>query len=515
MTEEPGHKESGRKKPEGPPLVPPDATGPEPSRRSGTRHLLVLACGLLLAAGAVAVLFWPPLQEPALVEEPKAPQEASPTAPPGPVAPPVAPPREAAPEGPAPAESSPGKTDAQAKQLLEEWLKKQAAAEAENIAAWGGTDYAKAVSIARDCDRLLGEERFEEARGACQEAITGLDRLMAEKETLLENTLRAGFLALENGDPESAVGHFQRALAIDADNQQAPKGIRRAALLPEVLRLVKAGQEQERAGEAQKALKSFSEAASLDSDFRPAREGLSRVRAGISENQFRTAMSRALQALDKGDLTAAGSALQHAQAAKGGDPALADLKKRLASARLARNLETLRREGEALEKSERWREALRACEQALTLDPGAAFAASCRQRVSRRIELNDGLESILSRPERLFEDGPLNEARTVLARAAELTPRGQKLSSKLDRLTLLIREAEVEIEVLLLSDGLTEVVIYHVGRLGHFYEKRLVLRTGDYTATGSRSGFRDVRQTLKVRSGSGKMTFTLRCEEPI
>jgi hypothetical protein len=66
-----------------------------------------------------------------------------------------------------------------------------------------------------------------------------------------------------------------------------------------------------------------------------------------------------------------------------------------------------------------------------------------------------------------------------------------------------------------MSDGLTDVVIYHVGRLGLFQEKQLVLRTGNYTATGSRNGFRDVRQTLKVRPGSGKMVFTLRCEEPI
>ena len=74
---------------------------------------------------------------------------------------------------------------------------------------------------------------------------------------------------------------------------------------------------------------------------------------------------------------------------------------------------------------------------------------------------------------------------------------------------------EAQTEVVILSDGLTDVVIYHVGRLGLFQEKSLVLRTGDYTATGSRNGFRDVRQTLKVRPGTGRMIFKLRCEEPI
>jgi hypothetical protein len=79
----------------------------------------------------------------------------------------------------------------------------------------------------------------------------------------------------------------------------------------------------------------------------------------------------------------------------------------------------------------------------------------------------------------------------------------------------LITEAEAEVAVTLYSDGLTDVVVYHVGRLGTFQEKRLVLRTGNYTATGSRTGYRDVRQTLKVRPGSATLTFRLQCEEPI
>ena len=107
-------------------------------------------------------------------------------------------------------------------------------------------------------------------------------------------------------------------------------------------------------------------------------------------------------------------------------------------------------------------------------------------------------------------------------RAARLTREAEAAGAAADRaageaavLAARIQQAEAEIEVVIMSDGLTDVAIYHVGRLGLFQEKQLVLRTGNYTATGSRNGFRDVRQTLKVRPGSGKMVFTLRCEEPI
>ena len=132
-----------------------------------------------------------------------------------------------------------------------------------------------------------------------------------------------------------------------------------------------------------------------------------------------------------------------------------------------------------------------------------------------RVELDNQFAAIFAKPERLFTDGPRKEARQTLRYASQFSPRGPILASQMDRLDVLVTEAEAEIEVVIMSDGLTDVVIYHVGRLGLFQEKQLVLRTGNYTATGSRNGFRDVRQTLKVRPGSGKMVFTLRCEEPI
>jgi hypothetical protein len=226
-------------------------------------------------------------------------------------------------------------------------------------------------------------------------------------------------------------------------------------------------------------------------------------------------MSSALEALSVDKLTAAGAALKKAEVLKPDDPALLDLKDRLFRARVARKMDALRRQGEKLEKGERWQEALKVCEQALALDSRVAFAASCRERVSRRIELDSRLRSILSRPERLFSDGPLQEARVVLASALRVNPRGPLLNSQIDKAGKLIREAETEVEVVIRSDGLTDVVIYHVGRLGRFQEKKLVLRTGNYTATGSRNGFRDVRQTLKVRPGGGTIVVTLRCEEPI
>ena len=247
----------------------------------------------------------------------------------------------------------------------------------------------------------------------------------------------------------------------------------------------------------------------------PAQAALARVNAEITEKEFQQSMSQALQALADGRLSAAKSALQKAESLRPGDRAVSDLKQQLIQTQLADKLSLLRQESERLQKAEHWSEALKSCEQALSLDAHAAFAASCKKRVSLRINLDKRLKAILAKPQRLFEDGPLEEARQTLVRATQVSPRGPLLAGQIDQLERLISQAEIEVEVVILSDSLTDVTIYHVGRLGRFQAKNLLLRSGDYTAIGSRNGFRDVRQTLKIRPETGKLFFTISCEEPI
>jgi len=497
MSEESKHKRPGDRPPQ---LVPPDAESVGEAKPSRIMPMAIIGAGLLLAVLALLVIFLPMGSDTRSVKAPAPPPEA-----------PAATAKPAQQE--APVADSGAQEEIEA--LIGDWLREQAEAEAQGVAAWGGEAYAGAVALEEECERLLGEQEYLPARESCVKAIAELDQLMTAKPALLEQALLAGTLALDNGEPEAATGLFETALAIDAGNQQALAGIRRAENLPQVLQFVRDGSELEVSGDTEGALLAFQAAVNLDPAYPPAREALNRVEASVADRAFRQAMSQALQALSAGRLSAAGKALKQAGAIRPGDPAVSDLKQQLSNRRLAVQLDSLRQEAARLEQAERWPDALKACENALALDARAAFATACRERVSRRIDLDKQLQGFLTRPERLFEDAPLEAARQLLAFARSIEPSGPRLAGQVKRLAGLVAEAEAQVEVLIKSDGLTEISIYHVGRLGQFLEKRLVLRTGDYTATGSRNGYRDTRQTFKVRPGSGTLVFTLLCEEPI
>jgi tetratricopeptide (TPR) repeat protein len=503
MTSDPHPRHETGKPPSTPPpkLVPPDAAGNEKPAAFRKGPWLILGCGLLLIIIALLVLVLPLRQETPTTAERSSSLETRQNAP-----------APASPQNQGPVDPD---TVREIDRLIGIWLQKQAEAEAANVAVWGGDTYSEAQARATECERLLGENQYLNARESCTAAIDRLDHLMASREPQLEEAVAAGQQALAQGNPQVAAEQFQKALAIDTTDDRAITGARRAAKLPEVLRFLQQGQALENAGDTEAALASYRQAVALDPEFLPAQQGLERVRASIAGQEFQKAMSKALQEMTAGRLSAARAALQKAEAIRPGDRAVRDLKQQLEETQLAGKLRALQQAEEQQEKSEHWREALTNCEQALALDPRAAFAVSCKERVGLRLNLDQRLKAILSKPERLFADGPLNEARQVLTQAKAVTPRGPALAAQIDQLSRLISEAEVEVEVVVRSDGLTDIVIYHVGRLGQFQEKHLILRTGNYTATGSRDGYRDVRKTFKVRPSSDKLVFNLRCEEPI
>jgi len=462
--------------------------------------IAIIGAGLLLAILALLVVFLPMIRDTRSTSTP-----AENTSPPANVV------QQAQQKGLAPDSKAAEEIEA----LIGDWLREQAEAEAGNIAAWGGEAYAGAIALEQECERLLGEREYLMAQESCTKAIAELDQLMIEKPGLLEQNLLAGTLALGNGEPEIATEYFQKSLAMDAGNEKALAGIQRAGTLPKVLQYVKDGSGLETSGDPAGALQAYKAALNLDPDYPPALEALDRVEAAITNREFQQAMSKALQALATDRLSTVERALQQAGAIRPDDPAVRDLRQQLAHRQLAAQLDALRQEAAGLEQTERWPEALNVCKKGLSLDPDAAFAVACKERVSRRIDLDTQLQGLLSRPERLFEDAPLKGAQQLLAFANTVEPRGPRLAGQIKRLTGLITEAQAKVEVIIKSDGLTEISIYHVGRLGSFLEKRMILRTGNYTATGNRNGYRDTRQTLKVRPGSGPLVFTLLCEEPI
>jgi tetratricopeptide (TPR) repeat protein len=414
---------------------------------------------------------------------------------------------------PAPEKTEP--TGVKAEQLLGEWLRLQARAEAEDIAAWGADSYPAILAEAAMGDRKYQEKQYTESEAAYQKGIRDLNDLLASKDDRLSSALENGELALVEYDSRSAADSFEMALIIDPYNEPARHGLERAHNLDQVLTLYNEGLELEQQGSLTAARQVFQGATVIDSAFVPAREGLVRVENRIQELAFQKAMSSTLEALNKDDTQAARKSLAEAARLRPADVSVRDVGQRLAAMEKAQKLAQLQSKAERLAAEERWGETLQVYEEALAIDAHFAFAETRRKMARQRYELDGHVKNIIARPGRLQENGPMQEAEMTLARMQSIENPGPRLQKQINDLAMLIKNASTPAEVILRSDNETSVAIYRVGKFGRFLEKKVSLLPGSYTVVGSRPGFRDVRKDFKVQAGNNQIVIDIRCEEPI
>jgi tetratricopeptide (TPR) repeat protein len=193
-------------------------------------------------------------------------------------------------------------------------------------------------------------------------------------------------------------------------------------------------------------------------------------------------------------------------------PASAPTPDRLAeAAALARHRDAAR----ALEEQEDWRAALAEYEAALAVDPHVAFALEGKDRTAGRASLSDGLEFHARNAPRLSTEGVAREAEALLERARGVEAPGPRLRAQVAALEKALADARTPVAVVIESDGLTEVSVTRVGRLGTLKRRALELRPGEYTATGTRRGYRDVRRRFTVSPGGAPPSVVVRCEEAL
>lgn len=169
----------------------------------------------------------------------------------------------------------------------------------------------------------------------------------------------------------------------------------------------------------------------------------------------------------------------------------------------------------ALEEKEEWAAALAEYEGALAIDPHLTFALAGRERAAQRAALAEALDFHARNPFRLTAEPVAREAETLLERARAVEPFGPRLRAQIEAVARALADARTTVAVVIESDGLTEVAVSRVGRLGTLTRRALDLRPGEYTATGTRRGFRDVRRRFTVRPGAKAPPVVVRCEEAL
>lgn len=421
---------------------------------------------------------------------------------------------EIAASSPVPSDESEAQRDA-ANQALQRYLGLRAELALDNADAWGEPDWSEAADLASTADRYFAERRFALAARDYQAALGRLQQLDIGRADMLTDALEAGVRALAENDVDTAIARFEAALLIAPDHQDAERGLVQARNRGAIIEYMDRGRKAEAANDLEAARDAYRQALRVDADYAAAQAALQRVAGQIDARDFAAAMTRALGALDSGQTNEADKALAEAERLQPGATAVRDARQRLQEMQTRAALSSLRRQASDLVRREDWQAAIPLYRRALKVDPAAGFARDGLRLAEARAQLNTQFDHYLDQPARLYSAAPLANAKQLLATIGEAPSDEPRLAEKIATLRELVSRAAMPMTLTLQSDGLTEVVVYRVGRLGQFDTHALQLLPGDYTIVGSRPGYRDVRKVIRVRPGVPLPPVVVRCEEVI
>ena len=387
--------------------------------------------------------------------------------------------------------------------------------EAQSAAVWATEALAAARAQGDAAAQRHALEQFAAARAGWEQGLAALDAIEASRPAALAAALAAGDAALSAGQSGPAARSFQLALSIDPGDAAAAKGLARAATLDQVFALLDQALRDERSGRIAEARDGYRRALAIDPSATAAREALDRIGLRQASDAYAAAMSRGLAAMADGRAEEARSALEQARSIRPQSREVAEALAQLDRGQRAEGLQGLTARAEAAERAERWEEARLAWSEALGMEPTLEPAREGLDRVVPRVQLDAQVDGLLASPQRLWTEQGRTAARSAIASAADAPPPKDLLAAKAARLAALIDSAETPVRLRLESDGLTEVVIYRVGRMGVFERREVELLPGRYAVVGTRPGYRDVRREVEIPPGSVPEPVLVRCEEPI
>ena len=400
-----------------------------------------------------------------------------------------------------------------AEHALQNFLRTQAQPGLSNAEVWASDSWRMAIDTAARGDKEFGQGNFTQALKAYQDAGTQLQIILDNREQILQDSLAAGWQYLHENAVKEASAAFELVIAMQVDHQDAHLGLERAAVREQVLELMLGAQQAEVSSSLQLAAEAYSSALLLDPLYSPAREALEKVESMLRDRAFQDSMGQALQALDSGKFATAEKALNEAARMKPADPVVKETRQRLLAARRQASLSSLRLAAQDLVIKEDWTAAAEKYRDALAIDSQAAFARNGLVRAQEKQQLHKQLDHYLNDTTRLYSIDPLKNARKLLAANQQTAASEPLLAEKLATLQRAVTLAVLPVDLLILSDNLTQVSIYKVGRFGSFKQKQFSLLPGKYTITGSRQGYRDVLKVIELKPGMGKQSLTIRTEE--
>ena len=383
------------------------------------------------------------------------------------------------------------------------------------VELWGQFEFEQAMLAIERGDSQYQYGEYAESVASYQQALDGLSTLQTRGETILEQAISDTREAIEQNNLNTANSEFQLANAMAPDNSQVQQLTARVASLPQLIEAMERGQEQSLRDQLDSARQAYQQAVTLDPRHKNAAAALANTEQKIIERQFRSHMSRGFSALDRNNFEQAASAFNRAGKVYANHPAVAQALAQLETRRSQFWVNSKMARAEEFIAREKWQQASAIYEELLQTDSTLTDARVRQIPVAVRADLDKRIENILEDPLSLAASAVYQRAKVTLQDASGIANPGPLLQSQIAQLEKILKTSQTPVEVTLVSDSNTDVILFRVARLGSFERTSVSLKPGRYLAAGTRAGYRDVQVEFTVTDKGFDTPIIISCNEAI
>ena len=295
----------------------------------------------------------------------------------------------------------------------------------------------------------------------------------------------------------------------------ARKGLNRALKLDKVIEYTQLGESLSEQREWSESIGAFENAVAIDPEWLQAQQGLSKAILENDKEQFQSSLSKGYALMKEERFAEAEAAFQKSleidPESKAGQQAIEELEIQ----RRTSLTKSLKYKGLIAEVNEEWDDAKSYYETILNFDSNIGEVKDSLMRVNSRIRLINQMISFIAQAENLNDDKLFNQAQKALIQAQSIINKGPKMTQQISELEQTLKIASTPVEVTLISDLKTDVVLYKTGKFGLFEQKTILLKPGVYTAKGTRIGYRDTTLRFKVSPENLDQRFIIICRDRI
>lgn len=367
---------------------------------------------------------------------------------------------------------------------------------------------ARAVEHFAVGEYLLARETLQQSDDLAMAAL-------AEHPARLAAAKREAKEAFANQQAAQAEEALQRALSLSPNDAEMRALEKRIAVLPRVLDLLRQAAVAQNENRPEKEIAALQDALALDPSRTEVAARLAALRDARTQRQFADALRRATDALDSGDLAEAEKRIDAAAALVPTSQALDPLRERLKQARINMEFDEQIALGESAVRADNWATAARHFHLAQQLKPNDKTAVENHDSARKVVAIGEKIRRMLAQEERLADRGVVDSVAAYLRQVEPVVGVSAGLREIHGELARKVALYLIEVDVVVVSDNATHIVVRGEGRVGKTTRRTIRLRPGRHIFEGSRSGYKSKLVHVEIEPGGAPVEVTVICDERI